>query len=205
MGVISELFTEKFRPKNLNQLIVVPRVKEELNKGLVQNLLLYSSPGTGKTSTLFILAKDHPTLYMNTSEERGIETVRGKITEFCSSISLDKGKEKLKCVVLEECLDENENIRIGTLESYKNVKLKNLQKNEIYECPSLNMNTGELENDTCKVISIKDDDIYEVELEDGRIIRVTSNHPFIILDENKNIVYKTIDEKLNSTDRVVVF
>jgi len=102
MSGVNELFTEKFRPKNLNQLIVVPRIKEELSKGLVHNLLLVSTPGTGKTSALFILSKGHPTLYMNTSEERGIDTIRNRIIEFCSSVSLDQGKEKLKCVILDE-------------------------------------------------------------------------------------------------------
>jgi len=102
MSAIQELFTEKFRPKNLNQLIVPPRIKSELDKGLIQNLLLYGSAGTGKTSTLFILAENHPTLYINASSERGIDTIREKISNFCSTISLDGGRENLKCVILDE-------------------------------------------------------------------------------------------------------
>jgi DNA polymerase III delta prime subunit len=39
---------------------------------------------------------------MNASEERGIDTIRNRIIEFCSSVSLDQGKEKLKCVILDE-------------------------------------------------------------------------------------------------------
>lgn len=102
MGAIQELFTEKFRPKSLNQLIVPPRIKDQLNKGLIQNLLLHGSAGTGKTSTLFILAEGHPTLYINASSERGIDTIREKISSFCSTISLDGGRENLKCVILDE-------------------------------------------------------------------------------------------------------
>jgi len=102
MSTIQQLFTEKFRPKNLGQLIAVPRIKEELNKGLVQNLLLYGSAGTGKTSTLFILAEGHPFLYINASSERGIDTIREKISKFCSTISLEDGRENLKCVILDE-------------------------------------------------------------------------------------------------------
>ena len=102
MSTIQELFTEKFRPKNLGQLIAVPRIKEELNKGLVQNLLLYGSAGTGKTSTLFILGEGHPYLYINASSERGIDTIREKISKFCSTISLEDGRENLKCVILDE-------------------------------------------------------------------------------------------------------
>jgi DNA polymerase III delta prime subunit len=102
MSSINELFTEKFRPKNLNQLIVPERTRNQLSKGLIQNLLLYGSAGTGKTSTLFILAENHPTLYINASSEGGIGTIREKISSFCSTISLDGGKENLKCVILDE-------------------------------------------------------------------------------------------------------
>jgi len=97
-----ELFTEKFRPKELATLIAPKRIKAELSQGLVQNLLLYGSAGTGKTSTLFILAQPYTTLYINASSERGIEVLREKIPNFCSTISLEGGKEKLKCVILDE-------------------------------------------------------------------------------------------------------
>ncbi|MCK9545045.1 MAG: AAA family ATPase [Novosphingobium sp.] len=109
MSEITKLFTEKFRPKNLGQLIAPARVKEELNKGLIQNLLLHGSPGTGKTSTLFILAQNHPTLYINASEEGGIDTIREKIGKFCATISLEGGKEDLKCVILDELDGASEN------------------------------------------------------------------------------------------------
>jgi len=104
MNTVNQLFTEKFRPKDLGQLIAPPRIKNELNKGLVQNLLLYGSAGTGKTSTLFILAnpKDDTTMYVNASSEGGIKTVREDIPKFCATMSLESGREKLKCVILDE-------------------------------------------------------------------------------------------------------
>lgn len=103
MTVVKQLFTEKFRPKNLNDLIAVPRIKNELNKGLTQNLLLYGTAGTGKTSTLFILRESHTHMYINASSEGRIDTIREDISQFCSSMSLlDSGKEALKCVVLDE-------------------------------------------------------------------------------------------------------
>ena len=48
MAVDTNLFTEKFRPKKLEQLIAPERVKKQLEKGLIQNILLHGSPGTGK-------------------------------------------------------------------------------------------------------------------------------------------------------------
>lgn len=102
MNIVNQLFTERFRPKNLNQLIVPPRIKEELSKGIEDNLLLYGTPGNGKTSSLFILAENHPKLYINASAEGIISTVRETIPKFCSTISLEGGSENLKCVILDE-------------------------------------------------------------------------------------------------------
>jgi DNA polymerase III delta prime subunit len=102
MAVDTNLFTEKFRPQKLEQLIAPERVRSQLRHGLVQNLLLFGSAGTGKTSTLFILAKDHPYLYINASDQRGIDIIRDNVVPFCSSISLEEGKEKLKCIILDE-------------------------------------------------------------------------------------------------------
>jgi len=101
-SIINELFTERFRPKNLDNLIAPPRIKDELNKGLIQNLLLWGGAGTGKSSTLFILSEPHTSLYINASSERGIDTMRDKIGRFCATISLEGGREKLKCVILDE-------------------------------------------------------------------------------------------------------
>jgi len=99
---IEQLFTERFRPKELNTLIAPERIKKELRNGLIQNLLFYGSPGTGKTSALLILSKPYTTLYINAREEANIDMARNKISKFCSTISLEGGKDKLKCVVIDE-------------------------------------------------------------------------------------------------------
>lgn len=103
MTIVKDLFTEKFRPKTLDNLIAPPRIKKEFEKGLIQNILLYGSAGTGKTSTLFILAKNHTFKYINASSEGRIDVLREEIANFCSGISLmDDGRESLKCVILDE-------------------------------------------------------------------------------------------------------
>ena len=48
MSKVQDLFTERFRPKTLADLIAPHRIKEELEKGLIQNILLFGSAGTGK-------------------------------------------------------------------------------------------------------------------------------------------------------------
>ena len=123
-STIQDLFTEKFRPKELASLIAPPRIKNELSRGLVQNLLLYGSAGTGKTSTLFILSKPYTTLYINASQERGIDVLREKIGKFCATISLEGGKEKLKCIILDEvdgATPEFFNAFKASMERYANI------------------------------------------------------------------------------------
>lgn len=126
MSVTKELFTEKFRPKDLNQLIAPPRIKDLLKRGLVQNLLLYGTQGTGKSSTAFILAnpKDDTTMYVNASSEGGVRTVREEIPRFCSAMSLMGGKEQLKCIILDEmdgASDEFFKALRGVMEKYAHV------------------------------------------------------------------------------------
>lgn len=105
MNPIQELFTEKLRPKTLDQAIIVPRIREELNKGLVDNILFYGPAGSGKTVLSRILAYERPHLEINASLERGIDTIREKVLTFASSASLFTGdnKDNLKVILLEEC------------------------------------------------------------------------------------------------------
>ena len=100
-SITQELFTEKFRPKELASLIAPERIKSLLSRGLIQNLLLYGSPGTGKTSALKILSAPYDTLYLN-GRESNVETIKSILPKFCATMSLDKGKEKLKCVFIDE-------------------------------------------------------------------------------------------------------
>ena len=68
-----QLFTELFRPKTLDQAVIVPRIRQELEKGLIDSILLFGTQGAGKTTLTRILASecDDP-LYINASLVRGI-------------------------------------------------------------------------------------------------------------------------------------
>lgn len=103
--MIQELFTEKLRPQKFEQLVLSERVKNALGHGQVgQNILLYGTPGTGKTSAAKVLAKGYPTLYINVSDESSVDTIRTKITEFCSmaGIQEDGTLSPVKIVILDE-------------------------------------------------------------------------------------------------------
>jgi DNA polymerase III delta prime subunit len=100
--MVQELLTEKLRPKELKFLILPERIRRQFNDGLQQNVLLSGSPGCGKTSTAKILAKDHPTLFINVSDESSVDVVREKINNFCMMSSVMGGKAATKIVILDE-------------------------------------------------------------------------------------------------------
>ena len=101
--MIDQLFTEKYRPKNLETVILPERIRKIIGSGeLHQNYLFYGSPGLGKTSLAKVLASNYPVLYINVSDESSVDVIREKITNWCSTISLLDGAEKYKVVILDE-------------------------------------------------------------------------------------------------------
>ncbi len=101
--MIGELFTEKYRPKKLEQMILPERIRKSIGDGVLhQNYLFYGSPGLGKTSLAKVLAANYPFLYINVSDESSVDIIREKITNWCSTISLLDGAEMFKVVILDE-------------------------------------------------------------------------------------------------------
>ena len=109
-------WVEKFRPKSLNDIVshktVVSTFKKFILKKRLPHMILRGPPGTGKTSVIMACAKElygeHSpimVLAINASEERGIEVVRNKITDFISTKGVfmsDEDKVTFKLVILDE-------------------------------------------------------------------------------------------------------
>ena len=101
--MMQELLTEKLRPKEIRHMILPQRIRKifETN-GLNHNVLLSGSPGSGKTTLAKILAAPYPHLFINVSDESSVETIRTKINDFCSTMSIMDGASSKKVVVLDE-------------------------------------------------------------------------------------------------------
>ena len=99
-----ELWVEKYRPTTLDGYVgnevIKNKIEDYLKQGSIQNLLLHGVAGTGKTTLAKLLVKniDCDYLYINASDERGIDTIREKIQPF----ALSMGFNDVKIVILDE-------------------------------------------------------------------------------------------------------
>jgi len=102
--MIHSLFTEKYRPKNLDDLILPDNVMNKFKDGLSQNMLLAGSPGTGKTSTAKAIVNhfELPYIYINASTDTSVDVIRTRIIDFCSTMSILDDQDKFKVVILDE-------------------------------------------------------------------------------------------------------
>lgn len=107
-------WVEKYRPSNLNDVVLDNTNKTILNnildKNYFPNLLLYGPPGTGKTTTIINLInayqkkfnqynKGHR-IHLNASDDRGIEIIRNQIYQFVHTKTMFGNG--LKFVILDE-------------------------------------------------------------------------------------------------------
>jgi DNA polymerase III delta prime subunit len=99
------LWVEKYRPHTVADCILPDRIKkvfqEYVDKKNIPNLMLTGSAGVGKTTVAMAMCDqiglNH--MFINSSEERGIDVLRTKIKGYASTISLTGGR---KVIILDE-------------------------------------------------------------------------------------------------------
>jgi len=98
------LWVEKYRPHTLAEYVgndsLKSKVKQYIETNDVPHLLLHGTAGTGKTTIAKLIANNIKCdmLYINASDENGIDTIRVKIKNFACNI----GFNPLKVIILDE-------------------------------------------------------------------------------------------------------
>jgi replication factor C subunit 2/4 len=105
-------WVEKYRPKTSDEILLDPFIKEKIDKIIetksIPNMIITGIFGSGKTSTILILAKkiyDNPDVYnenvleLNASDDRGLSIINNTILPFCKKKTKN---ETYKLVILDE-------------------------------------------------------------------------------------------------------
>ena len=104
MNLYNQLWVQKYSPKTLVDLVLSDENRDFFSKinEDTPHLLLYGNAGTGKTTLSKIIVNDIlkcQYLYINASDENGVDTIRNKVISFAQTSSLD-GKKKV--IILDE-------------------------------------------------------------------------------------------------------
>ena len=105
---MKELWTEKYRPDNLDGYVFKDRAQREqieswIKGRAIPHLLFSGAPGVGKTTLAKILIKqlgidEYDVLEINASRENSVDTIRDKITNFVATMPFGD----FKVVLLDE-------------------------------------------------------------------------------------------------------
>jgi len=109
------MWTEKYRPKTLEEVVNLREIITSLNAFLkspatIPHLLFAGRAGTGKTSVALCLARQllgsnwrSYTLELNASDERGIRMVRERVKSFSRHSRGTLGNIPYSLIILDEC------------------------------------------------------------------------------------------------------
>jgi len=98
------LWVEKYRSNDLSSYVGNENIKKTIQQYLdqndIQNFIFSGPAGTGKTTLAKLIVNnlDCDYIYINASDERGIDTIRDKVSGFASAASF----KTIKVVILDE-------------------------------------------------------------------------------------------------------
>ena len=119
--LILGLFWEKYRPKSIKGMVLLPRIEKAI-EGVDSNMIFYGTAGTGKTTLARIIASEFNALILN--GKLGIDILSDKITEHIHSFNL-LSADQTKLVFLDEFDRASITLQDGLksfIEEYPNVR-----------------------------------------------------------------------------------
>ena len=102
---MNDLLVEKYRPKTVAECVLPEALADTFTDivklGDIPNMILSGGAGCGKTTVARALCDElgRDVLFINASEDGGIDTLRTRIRQFASAVSLGGG---IKVVILDE-------------------------------------------------------------------------------------------------------
>ena len=215
------MWVEKYRPTSLDDLAGQETIKQRLKamlqkKGQLPHLLLAGPPGSGKTTTALLVAKEilggqwrDYTLSLNASDERGIDVVRERIKTFARYADRREGVP-FRLVVLDEsdemCLSPDTKILVGKLDDLRETSLRELLERNgrgRFRLPSFGEKGLRLEDDWGRIVPSGQAELYRITFDDGRIVEASADHPFF---EVQGRVVKTMrTQELSKGSEVAEF
>ena len=122
------VWVEKYRPQTIDD-IILPEAYKDIFRGYITNneipnlLLTSNNPGLGKTSIAKILVKETNAdmLFLNGNLDTGVDIMRSRVIDFCSSASLD---DTPRIVFIDEFENLSQNSAASTkstIEAFPNI------------------------------------------------------------------------------------
>lgn len=178
---ISQVWTEKYRPKSIEDMILGESEKEFFSSliDIPNNLLLVGNPGIGKSTMAKILARKfspHSYLYINASEQGNVDTVRNLISDFISVGSIDGNP---KVVILDECLDQDTLVTVLSDGEMVQKKIMNVDPNNDL-VKSFNFKTDRIEYRPFIKLDRGEQEVFEIEFSNDEIIVCTGDHKWYV-------------------------
>lgn len=208
---------EKYRPRTIEECILPENIKKEFESYVladkIPNLILAGTSGTGKTTCAYALANElgYDNLYINGSNEgRSIDTLRGVVTDFASSMSLYSNR---KVIIIDEAdgipnlvqealksfIEEYATVCsfiltcvTGDTKVYTPYGCKTIDSVQIND-KLLSFNDYNVNKNLIKKLS---KDVYNIKTIHGYEINATSNHKFYTLSGGKYLSDFTLGDRI---------